>query len=87
MSRRDARLELREWIARTSGRVTADDIAYDTPLITRGILKSVHVLDLILWIEERRGAAIDPECIRPGSFASVEAIHASFFGEEDDHAA
>jgi len=75
MSRPDTRQELREWIARTNGRVSADEIEDETPLITRGLLKSLHVLDLILWIEERRERAIDPERIRPGSFASIEAIH------------
>ena len=87
MSARSVKQELREWLARTSGRVTAGEIEDATPLVTRGILKSVHVLDLILWIEERRGRPIDPERIRPGSFATIDAIHACFFEGEDDRAA
>lgn len=78
---------LREWLARTSGRVAAADIEDETPLVSQGILKSVHVLELILWIEERLERSIDPERIRPGSFGCIDAIYGSFFGEEDGCAA
>ena len=87
MSESGTKQDLREWIARTNGRVAAAEIADETPLVSRGILKSVHVLDLILWIEERLERSIDPERIRPGSFACIDAIYGSFFDEEDGRAA
>jgi len=83
MSAVDTKRALREWLAAKNGRVSAREIADDTPLVSRGILKSIQVMDLLLWIEERRARAVDPGRIRPGSFASVAAIHASFFEEED----
>jgi hypothetical protein len=81
------RQALREWLARMNGRVSAADIGNATGLVSAGILKSIHVMDLILWIEERLGRPVEVQRIRPGSFASIDAIYASFFSEEDDRAA
>ncbi len=87
MNEEQTKQALREWIARTNGRVSVADIEDGTPLVSQGILKSVHVLELILWIEERLERSIDPERIRPGSFRCIDAIYGSFFGEEDGCAA
>ena len=87
MNATSTKQELREWLALTNGRVAAGEIENATPLVSQGILKSVHVLDLILWIEERLERSIDPERIQPGSFACIDAIYGSFFDEEDGRAA
>jgi len=81
------RQALREWLVAKNGRVQASDIGDATGLVSGGILKSIHVLDLILWIEERLGQQVEVQRIRTGSFASVDAIYRSFFSEEDGHAA
>ena len=81
------RQALREWLARMNGRVDATDIGDATGLVSGGVLKSIHVMDLILWIEERLGRQVEVQRIRAGSFASVNAIYASFFSEEGDRAA
>jgi hypothetical protein len=78
---------LREWLARMNGRVSAADIGDATGLVSGGILKSIHVLDLILWIEEQLQRQVEVQRIRAGSFASVDAIYRSFFSAEDDRAA
>ena len=52
-----------------------------TPLIEEGILSSVQVPDLILFIEDLRGRPVDIAELKPGSFRSVEAIVAAFFSE------
>jgi len=78
---------LREWLAAKNGRVSPGDIDDDTALVSNGILKSIHVLDLILWIEERLEHQVEVQSIRSGSFASIDAIHRHFFHEEADHAA
>ena len=75
------RRALRLWLAAKNGRVSASDIDDETGLVSGGILKSVHVLDLILWIEERLGQPIEVRRIRAGSFASIEAICRNFFSE------
>lgn len=74
---------LRDWIVRTSGRVDAAVVTDGTPLVAQGILKSVDVMELILFIEELLERSIDVERIVPGSFGSIDAIYRSFFGEDE----
>ena len=81
------RQDLRAWLAAKNGRVGMAGIGDATGLVSSGILKSVHVLDLILWIEEHLGQQIEVQRIRAGSFASIDAIYRSFFSEGDDRAA
>lgn len=35
-----------------------------TPLLTSGLLDSVAFIDLMVWIEQETGAAIDPDAIQ-----------------------
>lgn len=74
---------LRRWIAETSGRVACADVADDTPIFRDGILKSVQVSDLILYIEELSGSAMEVEKITPGAFRDIEAICRHFFADDD----
>ena len=78
-SEREIRGELREWIARTSGKIRADELRDDTPLIEKRILRSLDVLDLIGLVETLRGKPIEVERIAPGSFRDVDHIWKSFF--------
>lgn len=78
------RQALRQWIADTSGRSSMDELADDTPIFRNGILKSVQVTDLILYIEELAERSVDVEKIKPGVFRDVDTIYRSFFAS--DHA-
>lgn len=73
------RTALRTWIARTAG-VEPTAIADDTPIFGARLLKSLHLMDLILLIEDLRGAPVDPEALRPGGFRDLDTICAGFFG-------
>ena len=70
---------LRRWIAQTSGKTSATELADDTPLFRSGILKSVQVTDLILYIEELSERPVDIERIKPGVFRDIETIYQNFF--------
>lgn len=74
---------LRQWIAETSGRSGLEDLADDTPLFRSGILRSVQVSDLILYIEELAGRPVDIEQIKPGVFSDIDTIYRSFFANID----
>jgi len=76
----EVRAALREWIVRTSGKVKPSDVADDTPILEKRIVKSLDVMDLILFLEELRGAPIDVEKLQPGVFRDVDAIWKNFFG-------
>jgi acyl carrier protein len=80
----DVRTALRRWIAETSGKIAHEDLADDTPLFRDGILKSVQVTDLILYIEELGETAVNVEKIMPGVFRDIDTICRNFFGH--DHA-
>ena len=75
---------LRRWIAESNSRTSVETLADDTPLFLNGILKSVQVSDLILYIEELAERAVDVEQIKPGAFRDIETIYRNFFAA--DHA-
>jgi len=78
------RASLRQWISATSGRAPLETLSDDTPLFRNGILKSVQVSDLILYIEELAERSVDVEQIKPGVFRDIDTIYRSFFAP--DHA-
>jgi hypothetical protein len=53
-----------------------------SPLFRNGILKSIQVSNLILYIEELAGRAVDAEQIKPGVFRNIDTIHRSFFAHD-----
>lgn len=79
---RRVREALRDWIVGTSGRLGPQDLRDDTPIFSKSVLESVHVMDLILLIEELSGREIDVEKLRVGVFRNVDAIVANFFRDD-----
>jgi hypothetical protein len=69
------RAELRAFAQRHTDEVTVTD---DTSLFTLGILRSVHLLELIILFERLSGAPVDVEQLRMGDFDSIDAIMARF---------
>ena len=80
----DTRDALRQWIAGVSDKTTPENLADDTLLFRDGILKSIQISDLILYIEELAGRAVDVEQIKPGVFRDIDTIYRSFLAH--DHA-
>ncbi len=76
------RAALRVWIARCNGQLSPAAIDDQRPLFAQRILKSVHLAELILFVEELRGRAVDLEQIKPGAFTSIDAIMTHFFTEQ-----
>lgn len=75
---------LKRWIAESSDRASLGQLDDDTPLFRSGILKSVQVTDLILYIEELAESSVDVEQIKPGVFRDIDTIYRNFFAS--DHA-
>jgi hypothetical protein len=78
-----ARVALRDWVVRCTGRIGAADLRDDTPLLTEGILTSIDVMELLLELERLRGAPVDVRRIEPGSFHSIDAIVAQWLESAD----
>ena len=75
----EIRHALRDWVVRTNGKVAPNEIQGDTPILERRIVKSLDVMDLILFLEELRGRPIDVEKLKPGVFRNIDAIWENFF--------
>ena len=61
------------------------DLTDQTHLFENGILKSIQVMDLILFVEEISGQEIDVEGLKPGDFKDIDTIIKNFcenIGEE-----
>jgi len=82
MTAPDVRRVICDWIVRTSATDVADALREDTPLFEHGILSSFDVVELILLIEELRGAPVDPDRIEPAALRDVDSICRAFFAPE-----
>ena len=49
-------------------------LRHDTHLLEPGLLDSLSVLKLVLFLEQRFGIVVDPEDVIPENFATVDAI-------------
>ncbi|MDP9458624.1 MAG: hypothetical protein CYG60_12340 [Actinobacteria bacterium] len=63
---------IHEWLRKnvTGGR----DVPDDYPLIETGLLTSLQVLELVLFLENRFGVSIDDEEVSEEHFWSIRAI-------------
>jgi acyl carrier protein len=78
---------LRAWILEHGKRIDAAELRDDTPLLERRILTSLQLADLLLFLEELRGAPVDLERLTGASFRDVASLVKAFLPEEAAHAA
>jgi len=63
---------------------TESAIAEQKHLFENGILKSIQVMDLILFVEEISGQEIDVEGLKPGAFKNIDTIIKNFCENRDE---
>ena len=80
----DFKQALRDWVVKTSGKIRAEDLDDDTPIIERRIITSLQTMDLILFLEELTGSAIDVEKLKVGVFRNIDAIYENFVQSGSD---
>ena len=56
MTEAEIRQKLREWVVRQSGKIRPEELADDTAIIEKRIIKSVRIPDLILSSKNTAGA-------------------------------
>ena len=78
---RDPGAGLRDWVRR-HGEVPETGLHDRTPLVEAGVLSSMVLVELLLWIEEATGRPVNVTALRPGSFRDVATIRDTFFGGE-----
>ena len=79
MTEEKIRQQLRDWIV-VRARDKPDDLSDNTPLLEKGILTSLDIVELILFIEKLRGGVeVASEDLEPVAFRDVDSIYRSFF--------
>ena len=81
MTKENARAELRRWVVATSGKIQESELKDDTALLEQRIISSLHVADLVLFIEGLREAPIDIARMNGKTLRSIDTICATFLGE------
>lgn len=74
----DQKNALRKWLGERSKDYSEVDIKNDTLIIEHKVIRSIDILDLIIFLETLRGNPIDIETLKPGSFSSIDTIYEKF---------
>jgi len=70
---------LRQWLVDKRKIADPSQLADDTALLDSGMLRSIDVADLLIYIEFMRERPIDISDLQPGVFGSINSIAAQFF--------
>ena len=52
------------------------EIGFDTDLLGAGLIDSVAMMELLLWLEEDKGIKIAEDKLLPDNFRSITVLHA-----------
>lgn len=74
----EIRQRLREWIVNRA-KDRPEDMKDDTPILETGILSSLDVVELILFVEQLKGDEVSLDSLEPEAIRDVNAIYATFF--------
>ncbi len=77
-SETEIKVALREWIIR-KGKIQADELDDQTPFLEQGIISSVQLMELILFLEDLSGNTIDVKSLKKGMLRDIDTIFRNFF--------
>ena len=72
---------LSDWILDRAGVTDRDGFTTTTKIIDDGLLTSLDVVELILYIEDLRGDEVDVDALEPESFTNVDTLLSTFFAD------
>jgi acyl carrier protein len=75
----EIRQSLRDWVAKTNGKIRPEDLSDQTPIIEQRIISSLQVMDLIFFLEQLSGKPIEVDDLKPGVFRDIDSIYRNFF--------
>jgi len=70
---------LRGWILEHACGEVPAQFCDTTPILESGILSSLDVVELVLFMESLRGEEVDVDSIEPESLTNVDTLYATFF--------
>jgi acyl carrier protein len=81
MTETEVRTQLRSWIRARAKLAASRELKDDTPILDQGILSSLDVAELILYIESLKGEEVDIASIEPKVLRNIDTLYIAFFGE------
>jgi acyl carrier protein len=75
----EIRQSLRDWIIKTNGKIRAEELNDETPIIEYRIISSLQVMDLIIFLERLSNKTVEVEDLKPGVFRDINSIYRTFF--------
>ena len=85
MDEAEIRGQLREWIRAHARGGSSPELDDETPILEDGLLSSLDVVELILFVEELRGEEVDVESLEPEVMESVNTLYDAFFRKGDEN--
>lgn len=80
---KEIRRALREWIMRKNGKIHKEELDDQTQIMEEGIIRSVQLMDLVLFLEYLTEREIDVTQLKKGVFRNIDSIYRNFFVEQD----
>lgn len=71
------RRALRAWLVQR-GNVTDSELRDNSPLVSEGIINSLDVIELIVFLEGLSGKAVNMESLRGDEFRDIDTLMDSF---------
>jgi acyl carrier protein len=75
----EIRAALRQWILTRAQAEPGRELRDDSPILEPGLLSSLDVVELVLFIESLLGAEVDPELIQPEALTDLDSLYDTFF--------
>lgn len=79
MSEAETKAQLRTWIRKRAKLPATRELNDDTPILDAGILTSLDVAELFLYIESLRGQEVDLTAIEPSVLKDINTLYAALF--------
>lgn len=79
MTEADVRARLKSWILEHSKSAVPPDFSDVTPILEKGLLSSLDIVEFVLYIEHLRDEELDTEDIDPEVFTSIDTLYKAFF--------
>ena len=79
----EIREALRSWVLSKARNLDRSALTDKTPLFEERQLRSLHLPELLLFLERLRGEPIDVDDLRPGDFRDIDTLVLRFCSVQD----
>lgn len=79
MTEAEIRARLKSWVLEHAKSAASADFSDDTPILEKGLLSSLDIVEFVLYIEHLRDEELDADDIDPDVFTSIDSLYQAFF--------